>query len=91
MSLHREPKMAREDIAPPVGRRMIVRCLAKTCGHAALIDQRRYFPDARDWPREGASNRFRCVCGSRQATVAYTRDAYAAEGTIHPAALALWF
>lgn len=86
-----EPQMAREDIAPPVGRRLVVRCLASNCGHAALIDQRRYFSNARDWPRAGVSSRFRCLCGSRQASVSYTNDAYAAEGPIHFAALALWF
>lgn len=83
--------MAREDIPPPVGRRMVVRCSIEGCGNAALIDQRRYFTNPRDWPREGASTRFRCVCGGRQATVSYTRDAYAKEGTIDPASLALWF
>lgn len=70
---------------------MVVRCLAQGCGHAALIDQRRYFSSPRDWPREGPSTRFRCLCGGRQATVRYTRNADAGEGPIHPAALSLWF
>ena len=70
---------------------MVVRCLAAGCDHAALIDQRRYFSNTHDWPAEGVSTRFRCVCGSRQARVQYTRHGEAGEGPIHPAALALWF
>lgn len=91
MSLFSKPRMAREDIPPPVGRRMVVRCLAGGCKNASLIDQRRYFDNPRDWPREGSSTRFRCVCGSRQASVSYTRHVRAKEGTIDPASLALWF
>lgn len=70
---------------------MVVRCLAKGCGHASLIDPRRYFAGPRDWPREGVFGRFRCVCGGRQARMAYKRHEDAAEGPIHPAVLALWF
>ncbi len=91
MSMFAKPRVAREDLAPPVGRRMIVRCLAKGCDHAALIDQRRYFSQPRDWPPEGPSNRFRCLCGSRQARVTYTRHCHASDGPLSPVALALWF
>lgn len=86
-----QDRIAREDATSGVGRRMVVRCLAEGCDHAALLDQRRYFASARDWPREGPSTRFRCLCGSRQAEVRYTRHEDAEEGAIHPAALALWF
>jgi hypothetical protein len=59
----RETPCRAGDLAPPVGRRMVVRCPAEGCDHAALIDQRRYFSHLRDWPREGVSTRFRCICG----------------------------
>jgi len=83
------PRIAREDIAPLVGRRMVVRCERIGCGHAALIDPRPLFGPT-GWPREGQSNRFRCVCGCRDSRVAYTRNTDQAEGPISAAALALW-
>lgn len=84
-------KPAREDVPPPIGRRMIVRCLRRGCGHAALVDQRKVFGEARDWPRAGRSERFRCICGGREADVQYTAHAHATEGPLSPQALALWF
>ncbi|RZI98477.1 MAG: hypothetical protein EON90_13295 [Brevundimonas sp.] len=91
MAGYEEARIAREDIAPPVGRRMIVRCERPGCGHAALVDQRRVFGHPREWPRAGRCHRFRCICGSRESQIDYTRDAYAPEGPIHPDALKLWF
>lgn len=85
------PRIAREDIVPPVGRRMIVRCDRPSCDHAAIVDPRKVFGSVRDWPTRGRSHRFRCICGSRESQVDYTRDAYAADGPIHPDALKLWF
>lgn len=85
------PRVAREDIAPSVGRRLIVRCDLPNCDHAAIIDPRKVFGSARDWPVKGRSGRFRCVCGSRQSRVDYTSNADASDGPISSAALALWF
>ena len=88
-ALERRP--AREDVAPAVGKRLIVRCDRQGCTHAALIDPRKVFSSRAQWPAQGRSGRFRCVCGSRESLVSWTSHADAAEGPIHPAALALWF
>lgn len=85
------PRIAREDVAPSVGRRLIVRCDQSTCDHAAIIDPRKVFGSARDWPAPGHSERFRCICGSRQSRVDYTSNADVREGPIDRASLALWF
>ena len=85
------PRIGREDIAPAVGRRLVVRCDRPNCGHAAIIDPRKVFGGGRDWPSEGRSRRFRCVCGSRESKVSYTNNADASDGPIGSAALALWF
>lgn len=84
------PRVAREDIAPAVGRRMVVRCERDGCGHAALIDPRPLFGHAGAWPREGRSTRFRCRCGCRDTQVSYTLNEAQAEGPIDAAAIALW-
>ncbi len=83
----------REDL-PVVGGRgpaLIVRCAAPNCSHAAILDPRRLFASRRDWPREGPSTRFRCVCGSRQANVEVTRRSDWQEGPIGRETLALWY
>ena len=85
------PRIAREDVAPEHGRRMVVQCDRPECGRAVLMDPRPLFGANRKWPVEGRSNRFRCTCGSRVARVSYTRNAAQAEGPIPPSALALWF
>lgn len=84
------PRIAREDIVPVVGRRLVVRCERIGCGHAALIDPRPLF-GATGWPRQGRSNRFRCMCGCRDSRVSYTNNTSQAEGPIGAALLALWF
>lgn len=91
MSAFAKSGQPREDIPPPIGRRMVIRCLSPGCEHAALMDQRQIFGSRAEWPRSGRSHRFRCVCGGREADVQYTRHAHAREGVISPAALALWF
>lgn len=86
--LHR---VAREDVVPVVGRRLLVRCAQPNCDHAAVIDPRKVFGSARDWPSRGRSERFRCVCGSRQSLIDYTSNADVRDGPIDAASLALWF
>lgn len=85
------PRVAREDVVPEHGRRMVVQCDRPECGRAVLMDPRPLFGATRKWPVEGRSNRFRCTCGSRVARISYTRNSAQAEGPIPPAALALWF
>lgn len=83
-------RMAREDIAPEHGRRLIVQCDRPTCDHAVLMDPRPLFGASRQWPAEGRSSRFRCRCGSRETRISYTRNASQANGPISPAVIALW-
>lgn len=85
------PRVAREDVVPSVGRRLIVRCDQPNCDRAAVIDPRKVFGSARDWPVRGRSERFRCLCGSRQSRVDYTSNADVRDGPIDAASLALWF
>lgn len=85
------PRVAREDLAPSEGRRLIVSCDQPNCDRAAVIDPRKLFGSPRDWPSRGASERFRCLCGSRQSRVDYTNNADVREGPIDRASLALWF
>lgn len=85
------PRVAWEDVVPPVGRRLIVRCDRPNCDHASIIDPRNVFGSARDWPVRGRSERFRCICGSRESRVDYTNNADARDGPIGRSALALWF
>lgn len=84
-------RVSREDVVPVVGRRLIVRCAQPNCDHAAVIDPRKVFGSARDWPGRGRSERFRCVCGSRQSLIDYTSNADVRDGPIDAASLALWF
>lgn len=70
---------------------MVVQCDRPECGRAVLMDPGPLFGSTRQWPVEGRSSRFRCICGSRVARISYTRNASQAEGPIPPAALALWF
>ena len=81
----------REDIVPEVGRRLVVRCDAAKCDHAALLDPKPLFGSPRHWPPTGSSYRFRCQCGHRVSRVSYTHNADQAEGPISSAALKLWF
>ncbi len=85
------PSIAREDVVPEHGRRMVVQCDRPECGRAVLMDPRPLFGSTRSWPVAGRSSRFRCQCGSRIANVSYTRNSAQNEGPISPAALALWF
>jgi len=85
------PRPPREHIAPAVGRRLIVRCDQPNCHRAAIIDPRKVFGSARDWPVRGTSARFRCLCGSRRSRVDYTHNADVQDGPIDRASLALWF
>jgi hypothetical protein len=83
--------VAREDVAPAIGKRLVVRCEQPNCDHAAIIDPRKVFGSARDWPVRGRSERFRCICGSRASRVDYTNNADVRDGPIDRASLALWF
>lgn len=85
------PRVAREDVPPSIGRRLIVRCDRPGCDHAAIIDPRKVFGSAREWPVRGRSARFRCICGSRESRVDYTHNADVRDGPIDRASLALWF
>ena len=85
------PRRAREDVAPEHGRRLVVTCDRPPCEHAAIIDPRPLFGEGRQWPREGRSERFRCMgCGSRETKVRYTRNSAQPNGPISQAAIALW-
>lgn len=84
-------RVAREDVVPEHGERLIVRCDRPSCDHAVLLDPRPLFGGRRQWPREGRSDRFRCRCGHREASVSYTRNATQPDGPVSPAAIALWF
>lgn len=84
-------RRSREDMAPEIGRRLVVRCDSPLCDHAVLMDPRPVFGAPRYWPASGPSYRFRCRCGHRVACVSYTDNADQAEGPISPAALKLWF
>ena len=84
-------RVAREDIAPEFGERMVVRCDSPVCDHAVLMDPRPLFGRRRNWPCEGRSKRFRCRCGHRVTVVSFTRNSSQANGPVPPAALALWF
>ena len=86
-----EPRVPREHIVPAVGRRLIVRCDQPNCDRAAIIDPRKVFGSAKDWPVRGASDRFRCLCGSRRSLIDYTHNADVQDGPIDRASLALWF
>lgn len=86
-----KPKIAREDVVPEVGRRMIVACEGPGCEHAVLMDPRDTFGAARHWPVAGRSWRFRCRCGHRVAMVSYTRNTSQSVGPLSKAAIQLWF
>mgnify|MGYP003574952391 CR=1 FL=1 len=87
-----ERRVAREDLPAEGGPCLVVRCTMPGCSHAAVLDPRALFGlGRRTWPAAGASQRFRCVCGGRQATLDYpgrTADRY---GPIDQASLALWY
>ncbi|CAN5261896.1 hypothetical protein BH09PSE1_BH09PSE1_02670 [soil metagenome] len=83
-------RIAREDIAPTVGARLIVSCEAGDCEHAVLMDPRPIFGARRYWPVEGRSERFRCRCGSRETTLSYTINTAQRDGPMSKAAIRLW-
>lgn len=85
------PRIAREDLVPEFGQRLIVRCDRPSCDHAALMDPRPLFGSRRYWPAEGCSYRFRCTCGHRVSTVSYTRHSTGSSGPISKAGIALWY
>lgn len=80
----------REDRPPSCGARLVVRCDAPGCGHAALIDPRPIFGPRSAWPVAGRSERFRCRCGSRETMIAYTINTAQREGPMSPDAIRLW-
>jgi hypothetical protein len=86
-----EARLAREDVVPQHGERLIVRCDRPGCDHAVLMDPRLTFGGRRNWPQAGRSGRFRCRCGHREAVIVYTRNSSQSDGPVPPAALALWF
>ncbi len=75
--------------AHPRGR-LVVRCMSPGCEHAALMDPRPIFGSRRDWPQEGHSTRFRCVCGGRESSVSYTANTAQANGTVSADVIRLW-
>ena len=86
-----ERRVAREDLPVEGGPGLIVRCAMPGCAHAAVLDPRPLFGGRRNWPAEGASTRFRCVCGGRQAMVQHTGRSVDRYGPIDTASLALWY
>lgn len=85
------PRVAREDVVPEFGQRLIVQCDRSGCELAALMEPRPLFGGRRNWPAEGLSHRFRCQCGHRVAKVTYTRHPTGQSGVISPATIALWY
>ncbi|HWW10966.1 MAG TPA: hypothetical protein VN018_00515 [Brevundimonas sp.] len=83
--------MAREDLPLEGGPGMIVRCTTGDCTHAAILDPRALFGARHLWPADGVTNRFRCVCGGRQATIDYPARTVDRYGPIDRASLALWY
>ena len=57
---------------PEPPRLLLVRCLAPGCFHEAVLDALALFPGG-DRPPPGRSDRFRCLCGARRATLEYLR------------------
>ena len=82
-------RVAREDIAPVHGRRLVVQCDRPGCGHAVLMDPRPIFGSR--YPAEGRSERFRCRCGSRETRLSYTRNTSQPNGPVPLDAIRLWF
>jgi hypothetical protein len=70
--------------------RLVVRCMSPGCEHAALMDPRPIFGSRRDWPQEGHSTRFRCVCGGRESAVSYTANTAQANGPVTADVIRLW-
>ena len=70
--------------------RLVVRCLAPNCAHAAVIDPRTIFGSRREWPAEGRSQRFRCACGGRESMVSYTANTDQANGPVSQDIIRLW-
>ncbi len=75
--------------ANPRGR-LIIRCLAPRCTHAALMDPRPVFGSRSNWPAAGRSHRFRCVCGGRESEVSYTANTALSNGPISQDVIRLW-
>lgn len=70
--------------------RLVVQCTLPGCSNAALIDPRSIFGVRRDWPPEGRSARFRCVCGGRESKVSYTANTNQANGPVSEDTIRLW-
>ncbi len=75
---------------PAVGARLLVACVARDCGRAALLDPRPLFGARHLWPGAGRSERFRCACGSRETRVSYTVNTAQADGPMSADAIRLW-
>lgn len=84
-------RIPREDLPNPGGRGLVVRCAMPGCRRAAVLDPRALFGAKHLWPAEGASTRFRCTCGGRQAMVSYPRRDVDRYGLIDRASLDLWY
>ena len=84
-------RIPREDLPPDGGPGLIVRCALPGCSHAAVLDPRRLFGPKRDWPADGPTTRFRCLCGGRQAIVSRAGRPVDRYGPIDRASLALWY
>lgn len=84
-------QLVREIMEPARSRRLLVQCDRPACARAVLLDPREIFGSSSAWPAEGRSSRFRCLCGSREAQIRYTRNASQSEGPVCEAALSLWF
>lgn len=85
------PRLAREDIVPEHGRRIIVACDRPGCDRAVLMDPRPLFGGSRNWPVAGRSTRFRCQCGHRETRVTWTSNSTQSNGLVTAASIQLWF
>ena len=86
-----ERRLPREDLPAEGGPGLIVRCAMPGCTRAAVLDPRELFGARHHWPADGATTRFRCSCGGRQATIARTKRTVDRYGAIDRASLALWY
>lgn len=91
MSRTDDRRIAREDLPLEGGPGVIVRCAMPGCTRAAVLDPRALFGAKHLWPAAGASRRFRCTCGGRQASISYPNRTVDHFGPIDRASLDLWY
>lgn len=91
MSRTDDRRIAREDLPLEGGPGLVVRCVMPGCTRAAVLDPRALFGAKHLWPAAGASRRFRCTCGGRQASISYPKRTVDHFGPIDRASLDLWY